>query len=250
VQVLSRGKRAGPAQGVGGSHARQALQNGLADLRRQLAEAGEERGTLLGVQRQSAADLARATADAEAARREAAAAGRALVQATTQLKVAGCPACARPAPACSCARWLPRDQAGKRAAQAGPRSGCAAHTTMVYALVEKAHSAAPCRPTPPCTPGHGLSQNRGRRGTLGCRRAQAAEERGASLAAEAAVLGDELTRVGTVAARATTREMAGGCKDEGVVPVAMHMEEARAAPRATSPSNLLSSPSRFVTHEL
>lgn len=131
----------------------------------------------------------------------------------------------------------------------GP-AGCAAHTTMVYALVEKAHSAAPCRPTPPCTPGHGLSQNRGRRGTLGCRRAQAAEERGASLAAEAAVLGDELTRVGTVAARATTREMAGGCKDEGVVPVAMHMEEARAAPRATSPSNLLSSPSRFLTHEL
>lgn len=42
------------------------------------------------------------------------------------------------------------------------------------------------------------------------------------------MLGEELTRVGAVAARATTREIAGGSKDEGVIPVAMHLEEARA----------------------
>ncbi len=57
---------------------------------------------------------------------------------------------------------------------------------------------------------------------------QAAEERGAALAAEVGVLGEELMRVGAVAARATTREIAGGSKDDGVVPVAMHLEEARA----------------------
>lgn len=56
---------------------------------------------------------------------------------------------------------------------------------------------------------------------------QSAEERGAALAAEVGVLGEELTRVGAVAARATTREIAGGSKDEGVVPVGMHMEEVR-----------------------
>ncbi|KAK9846430.1 hypothetical protein WJX81_003622 [Elliptochloris bilobata] len=117
------------------------LGNSLADLRRQLGEAGEERATLLAVQRQAAADLARAQIAEEAAREEAAATGRALAQASTQLK--------------------------------------------------------------------------------------AAEERGAALAAEVAVLSDELTRVGAVAARATTREIAGGSKDEGVVPVAMHMEEVR-----------------------
>ena len=56
---------------------------------------------------------------------------------------------------------------------------------------------------------------------------QAAEERGAALAAEVGVLGEELTRVGAVAARATSREIAGGSKDEGVVPVGMHMEEVK-----------------------
>ena len=42
------------------------------------------------------------------------------------------------------------------------------------------------------------------------------------------MLGAELARVRAVAARATSREIAGGCKDEGVVPVAMHLDEARA----------------------
>lgn len=41
------------------------------------------------------------------------------------------------------------------------------------------------------------------------------------------MLGEELTRVGAVAARATSREIAGGSKDEGVVPVGMHMEDVR-----------------------
>ena len=58
---------------------------------------------------------------------------------------------------------------------------------------------------------------------------QASEERGAALAEELAVLNAELTRVRAVAARATTREIAGGCKDEGVVPVAMHLDEVRAS---------------------
>ena len=66
----------------------QELGNSLADLRRQLGAAGEERATLLAVQRQTAADLARAQSDADAARGEAAGSGRALAQANTQLKVA------------------------------------------------------------------------------------------------------------------------------------------------------------------
>ena len=206
------------AQGRGvGLHARQALQNGLADLRRQLAEAGEERGTLLGVQRQNAADLARATADAEAARREAAAAGRALVQATTQLKVDVCPVPLSP-PAFFCAHWPPVCKMIRRFL--GHRATKQASAQLKLSPARVAHIAP--RYTPP------LSARLPPRCTM-APRAQAAEERGAALAAEAAVLGEELTRVGTVAARATTREMAGGCKDEGVVPVAMHVEEARAA---------------------
>lgn len=39
------------------------------------------------------------------------------------------------------------------------------------------------------------------------------------------MLNDELTRVRQVAARATVREIGGGAKDEGVVPVKMHLEE-------------------------
>lgn len=66
----------------------QELGNSLADLRRQLGEAADERATMLAMQRQSAADLARAAADADAARAEADATGRALAKATTQLKVA------------------------------------------------------------------------------------------------------------------------------------------------------------------
>ncbi len=57
---------------------------------------------------------------------------------------------------------------------------------------------------------------------------QASEERGAELADELALLNDELTRVRAVAARATVREIAGGGKDDGVVPVKMHLEEASA----------------------
>ena len=73
--------------------------------------------------------------------------------------------------------------------------------------------------------------------SAGMRAFQAAEERGAALAAEVAVLGEELTRVGAVAARATSREIAGGSKDEGIVPVAMHMEEAR-SPALMRPSKV------------
>ena len=68
--------------------AAQELGNSLADLRRQLGEAADERATMQTVQRQSAADLARATADADAARAQGDATGRALAKATTQLKVA------------------------------------------------------------------------------------------------------------------------------------------------------------------
>ncbi len=54
---------------------------------------------------------------------------------------------------------------------------------------------------------------------------QASQEREAELADELALLNDELTRVRAVAARATVREIAGGAKDEGVVPIKMHLEE-------------------------
>ena len=42
---------------------------------------------------------------------------------------------------------------------------------------------------------------------------------------EAVVLTDELTRTSAVAARAAAREVVNGSKDEGVVPVALHLEE-------------------------
>ena len=54
---------------------------------------------------------------------------------------------------------------------------------------------------------------------------KASQEREAELADELALLNDELTRVRAVAARATVREVAGGAKDEGVVPIKMHLEE-------------------------
>ncbi len=54
---------------------------------------------------------------------------------------------------------------------------------------------------------------------------QVSREREQQVSNELALLNDELTRVRAVAARATAREMAGGGKDEGVVPITMHMEE-------------------------
>lgn len=54
---------------------------------------------------------------------------------------------------------------------------------------------------------------------------QACQERELELTNELTVLGVELTRVRAVASRATAREMAGGTKDDGVVPITMHLEE-------------------------
>lgn len=56
---------------------------------------------------------------------------------------------------------------------------------------------------------------------------QAMQERCAELETEAAVLSEELTRTSAVAARATAREVVNGSKDEGVVPVTLHIEEVR-----------------------
>ena len=67
---------------------------------------------------------------------------------------------------------------------------------------------------------------------------QAAEGRCGEQEEELAVLGAELARVRAVAARATNREVAGGTKDEGVVPVGMHLDEVRAADWAPSPTGL------------
>ena len=50
------------------------------------------------------------------------------------------------------------------------------------------------------------------------------------------MLGAELARVRAVAARATSREVAGGTKDEGVVPVGMHLDEVCAAGQAPGPT--------------
>ena len=55
---------------------------------------------------------------------------------------------------------------------------------------------------------------------------QASQEREAQLASELAVLGAELARIRPVAARATAREIGSGSKDEGIIPMAMHLEEA------------------------
>lgn len=51
--------------------------------------------------------------------------------------------------------------------------------------------------------------------------AQATQERCRQLETEAVVLTDELTRTSAVAAR----EVVNGSKDEGVVPVTLHLEE-------------------------
>ena len=54
---------------------------------------------------------------------------------------------------------------------------------------------------------------------------QATQEREAQLADELAVLSGELARTRAVAARATAREVGNGTKDEGIVPMTMHLEE-------------------------
>ena len=54
---------------------------------------------------------------------------------------------------------------------------------------------------------------------------QAAQEREAQLADELAVLSGELARTRAVAARATAREVGNGTKDEGIVPMTMHLED-------------------------
>ncbi len=54
---------------------------------------------------------------------------------------------------------------------------------------------------------------------------QATQERCRELETEAVVLTDELTRTSAVAARAAAREVVNGSKDEGVVPVTLHLEE-------------------------
>lgn len=56
---------------------------------------------------------------------------------------------------------------------------------------------------------------------------KASQERCKELETEAVVLTDELTRTSAVAARAAAREVVNGSKDEGVVPVALHLEEVR-----------------------
>ena len=62
---------------------------------------------------------------------------------------------------------------------------------------------------------------------------QATQEREAQLAAELAVLSAELVRVRHVAGRATAREIANGSKDEGIVPMKMHLEEVCCLPDVT-----------------
>ncbi len=51
------------------------------------------------------------------------------------------------------------------------------------------------------------------------------QEREAQLTTELALLNAELSRIRPVAARATTREIGNGTKDEGIVPMTMHLEE-------------------------
>eukprot|EP00891_Asterochloris_glomerata_P000633 jgi/Astpho2/633/Aster-04475 len=64
------------------------LQNSILDLKRQLEEAAEDQATLLAVQRQNKADLARAAARVEEAEQVAAMTGRQLAGANTDLKAA------------------------------------------------------------------------------------------------------------------------------------------------------------------
>ena len=54
---------------------------------------------------------------------------------------------------------------------------------------------------------------------------QVSREAEAELADELILQRDELTRVSKVAARATTREIRGGIKDAGTMPVPQYLEE-------------------------
>lgn len=54
---------------------------------------------------------------------------------------------------------------------------------------------------------------------------QASQEEGQRLQQEVSTLQEELTRVRTVASRATSREVAGGSKEAGVIPVPVYLEE-------------------------
>ena len=65
----------------------QELQNAIGELRRQLGEAAEEKGTLTTVARQREAEVARAHAAEAAAAEEAAETGRQLAATCVQLKV-------------------------------------------------------------------------------------------------------------------------------------------------------------------
>ena len=64
-----------------------------------------------------------------------------------------------------------------------------------------------------------------------------------------AVLGAELARVRQVAGRATAREIANGSKDEGIVPMTMHLEEVCCLPDSTfkhlTPSVMAQAPALF-----
>lgn len=80
-------------------------------------------------------------------------------------------------------------------------------------------------------PEHGASEASSKEQSQGCPDiegktcVQATQEREAQLANELAVLSAELVRVRHVAGRATAREIANGSKDEGIVPMKMHLEE-------------------------
>lgn len=56
---------------------------------------------------------------------------------------------------------------------------------------------------------------------------QAVQDRCTELEKEAVVLTDELTRTSAVAARAAAREVMNGSKDDGIMPVTLHIEEVR-----------------------
>jgi hypothetical protein len=68
----------------------QELQNSILDLSRQLSEAADEKATLVSVQRQRDAELARAREQEAAAKEEAAENARQLASANTRLKACCC----------------------------------------------------------------------------------------------------------------------------------------------------------------
>ena len=178
----------------------QELQNYILQMRSQLQEADQEKATLLMVQRQNKADIAKLTEGLEAAKDKRESLDRELALAQTQLKVLSCHL--RLKMACGSSYLLARPGVYQ------------APTACKWQTV-----------TPSGRAMHSCSQTVSWTSALGPM--QASQRSAKDVASELELRESELTRVAAVASRASVRE-ANSIKDEGMVPFALHKEEVSA----------------------